>query len=97
MDAWQGDDAFSGVQLLAGSCTLRQHVVGKFVLALRSTQMTEGVGMSHLCRFVRNAVLPLVVGAAALLGGYLAVDHGQAAPDSSAVAAVSVLDDISWG
>ncbi|MEV7186450.1 hypothetical protein [Kitasatospora sp. NPDC093102] len=64
---------------------------------LRSKQMTEGVGMSHLCRFVRKAVLPLVVGAAALLGGYLAVDHVQGAPDSSAVASVAVLDDISWG
>ncbi|MFE7526477.1 hypothetical protein ACFU7Y_12205 [Kitasatospora sp. NPDC057542] len=86
-----------GVQVLAGSYTLRQHVVGKFAVMLRSKQMTEGVGMSHLCRFVRKAVLPLVVGAAALLGGCLATDQVHGAPDSSAVASVAVLDDISWG
>ncbi|MEU3567413.1 hypothetical protein AB0E96_03120 [Kitasatospora sp. NPDC036755] len=85
------------VQVLAGSCTLRQHVVDKFAVTLRSKQMTEGVGMSHLCRFVRKAVLPLVVGAAAVLGGFLAVDHVNDASDSSAVASVVAMDDISWG
>lgn len=55
--------------------------------------------MSRMHRFVRKAVLSLVVSTAALVGAYLAVSSGQAAApvDSAArVTNVTSLEDIGW-
>lgn len=54
--------------------------------------------MSGMHRFVRKIVLPLVIGAAALTGGYFALADGGAQPgaESVSVAKVITADDLGW-